>query len=83
MKQQDIAIIIVVAAIAGVGSYFLVGNFISPSTDLRKVRTVSPISTDFRIPTDRKNFNQDAINPTVRVNVDENDNSDPFKNRTQ
>lgn len=77
MKQQDIAVIIIIVFIAGIGSYFVSSKFITPSTDKESVEVVQPIVSEFT-PPDSTVFNTEAINPTVRIKIGPNDNQTPF-----
>jgi hypothetical protein len=67
MKKSDIAMIILIASISVLISYFVakavIGDVQNQSV---KVKTTDPISTDVTKP-DITVFNSDAINPTVEV----------------
>lgn len=77
MKQKDIALIIVVAFVAGVLS-LLVSKFVisSGSRDL-EAQVVQPITTDFQKP-DERVFNDKAINPTQLIQIGNSSNPQPF-----
>lgn len=77
MKQQDIAIVIIVVFIAGVLSFILSSQFIVGNTDKLTAETVAPITSEFQVP-DNKVFNPEAINPTVKIEIKPGDNNQPF-----
>lgn len=69
MKKNDWAAIILIIAIVGLASYFIVGAVMpSPSDTPQTVPTAMEISGTVAEPND-KVFNSDAINPTVRVTI--------------
>lgn len=82
MKQQDIAILILIFGIAGVASFFVVGKFIAPSNVKLEAETVKPITAEFQIP-DNKYFNDQSYNPTVRIDIAPVTNPTPFTNETR
>lgn len=67
MKKTDIAMIILIASISILVSYFvakaIVGDVQNESV---KVKTTDPITTEVVEP-DKSVFNKDAVNPTVEV----------------
>lgn len=69
MKKSDIAVIILIASLS-VGAAYFVANLVigSPSSESEKVRTTTAISGDVAQP-DPTVFNDDAINPTVEVEI--------------
>jgi len=81
MKQQDVAILLVVVFVAGVLTFFVSSKFITPSNSKLTAETVTPITTEFILP-DAKNFNDQSINPTVRIEIAPNANPQPFVNET-
>jgi hypothetical protein len=78
MKQKDIALIIVIAAISGVLS-FIVSQYIfgSPQNSQQSVAVVDVITTDFTTP-DTKFFNNNSINPAKLIEIGSSNNSNPF-----
>jgi len=69
MKQKDIALIIVIAVVSGVVSFFLSNKiFVTPSNRQQQVEKVDPISAEFQAPS-QKYFNQQSINPSQTVQV--------------
>ncbi|MGH7142476.1 MAG: hypothetical protein ACREF5_03385 [Candidatus Saccharimonadales bacterium] len=78
MKQKDVALIILIAGISGVIS-FVVSNFIfaSPANSQQKVAVVDPISTEFTTP-NTQFFNNQSIDPTQLIEVQNSNNSNPF-----
>lgn len=69
MKNTDIALIVVVATLSVVISYF-VGNMIlgNPSDRVEKISYIEPIDGDIAMPNEEI-FNPKAVNPTVEVYV--------------
>jgi hypothetical protein len=78
MKQKDIALIIIIAALSGglalVASQFL---FATPQNQQQTVAQVDPITTDFTSP-DPKFFNAQSINPAKLIEVGNGNNTNPF-----
>lgn len=78
MKQKDIALILVIAVVSGVISFFVSGKiFVTPANRSQKVEVVDKISTDFQQPSE-KYFNDQSVNPSQTVEVGENNNPTPF-----
>lgn len=78
MKQKDIALVIVIAAISGVISFVLSGMLFVPSANRQqKVEVVDKITTDFPLPSS-KYFNSSAIDPTQTIQIGNNNNPNPF-----
>ena len=77
MKQKDIALIVSIAAVSAVISFFVSKNiFVAPSNHTQEVQVVDPITDAFPMP-DEKYFNTSSINPTQgSQGTDSNDN--PF-----
>ena len=72
MKKTDIAIIIFIIGISAGIAYFVADKVFGGMTqDGVKVKTVDPITSTIA-PVDKKIFNDNAINPSVEVNVTEN-----------
>jgi hypothetical protein len=78
MKQNEIALLILIVAVSVLGAYFI-GNAIvgSPGGDGTQVESVDPISAEVVEP-DSRIFNRDAINPTVPVKIGDPANQSPF-----
>lgn len=69
MKKTDIAMIILIASIAVLISYFIARSIIGDvSKQSAEVKTAELISGDVT-PPDPKTFNSNAINPTVEVTI--------------
>ncbi len=78
MKQKDFAVIIIVAAIAGIFSLFLSQKLFTGDKNRKlTVEKVSPISSEFK-EADPKVFNKDAVNPTQLIKIGEDANANPF-----
>lgn len=82
MKQQDIAVVIIIVFVAGMASFFLANKFFSPSTARRSAETVTAIDPTFTVP-DKKYFSADSINPTLRIEIAPGDNKNPFQDQEQ
>ncbi len=67
MKSSDIALVVLLAAVSVVVSYWL-GNMIlgDPSEDIYKITYVENISSEVSTP-DLETFNPSSLNPTVEV----------------
>ena len=78
MKQKDIALIILIAAVAGVIS-FVASHAIFASSSNRKqqAEVVDAITTDFVRPS-TKYFNSNSIDPTQLIQIGGNNNANPF-----
>lgn len=78
MKQKDIALIVIVAVVAGVFSIVITSTvFVGKKGKELKAETVSSISSEFKQP-DKNVFNQDALNPTQLIQIGENNNPKPL-----
>lgn len=82
MKQQDIAVVIIIVFIASVATFFLANKFVSPSTARRTAETVTAIDPTFAVP-DTKYFSTNSINPTLRIEIAPGDNKNPFQDQEQ
>lgn len=83
MKQQDIALVIMIVAIAGVLSFFVSNHlFASPKNRQQQVEVVQPITADFSKP-DERYFNNQAFDPTQTITIGQNANPDPFSSQQQ
>lgn len=79
MKQKDIALIIIIAAISGLASFFVSRLiFVSANNRQQKVEVVDTITADFPIPSS-KYFNNNSIDPAQVIQVGNSNNSNPFK----
>lgn len=78
MKQKDIALIIVIAFISGIISFFVSGRlFSNPNNRKADVEVVEPISAEFT-PIDQRYFNKNSINPTQLIQIGNQNNQQPF-----
>lgn len=78
MKQQDIAIILIIVFVSGVLSFVVSNQFISPPKRDQKAAKVEPITAEFTEPGNTY-FNDKAINPTQLIQIDNNQNENPIK----
>ncbi|MDX1766270.1 MAG: hypothetical protein R3313_04950 [Candidatus Saccharimonadales bacterium] len=78
IKQNDVALIILISSIALAASWFIAGSLINtPENRSQEVEKVRPISSDFTIAPESV-FNENAINPTEAIKISENDKDKPF-----
>ncbi len=83
MKQKDIALIIVIAFISAIASFFISNKiFVTPSNRQQQVDDVLVVNADFSKP-DSKYFNDKSINPAQLVQIGENNNTNPFNGTSQ
>jgi hypothetical protein len=79
MKQKDIALFIIIAAVSGIISFFAArAIFVSPQHRKLEAEIVTPISTDFTHPSN-KYFNANSINPTQQIQIGNSENTAPFQ----
>ena len=78
MKKSDWAAIILIVALVGIASYFVVGAIMpSPSENPQSVPIATGITSDIVEPS-KEIFNADAINPTVRITIGNQSDERPF-----
>jgi hypothetical protein len=78
MKQKDFALIIVIAFISAIASFFVSNQiFVTPANRQQEVQVVDKISPDFQTPA-KKYFNTNSIDPTQNSQVGTGNNQDPF-----
>lgn len=78
MQQKDIVLIIVIAFISGIASFFLSGLLITNSDNRsEEVEVVEAISSTLNEP-DPRYFNAESINPTQLIQIGDQDNSQPL-----
>jgi len=83
MKQKDIALIIVIAAVSAVVSFFVSGKvFVTPSNRQQQVEVVDPINASFQTP-DKKYFNSSSIDPTQSSTIGNGTNQASFNGSSQ
>ena len=79
MKQKDLALIIVVIFLSAVISLLLSNMFInSPKNRQAQVEVVDPIVAEFDGSPGTKYFNEQSINPTKLIQIQDNQNPSPF-----
>lgn len=83
MKKNDLALLVLIVAIAVVVSYFVGKSVIGdPNTKAIQVETAQPISDSFPQP-DQRVFNDKAIDPAVNITIGgKNSNTNPFSNNS-
>jgi hypothetical protein len=80
VKKSDWALVILIVAIAGIASYFTANALLpAPNKNPQTVPTAEKITSEVTEPSD-KIFNEDAINPTVRITIggDQKSQTPPF-----
>lgn len=78
MKEKDIILIIVIAFVSGVASFFLSNALITnDSNRSTKVEVVEPISSELA-PLDARYFNAQSQNPTQLIEIQDNNNQQPL-----
>lgn len=78
MKQNDLAMVIIVTVVSGAAAYFLSNLLItSPKNRKEKVEVVQPISAIFP-EADKKYFNEQSYNPTQLITIGNDNNNTPF-----
>ena len=77
MKQQDVALILVIAFVSGIASFFLSGLLFSGGGKEQTVSKVDNITTEFTLPNE-KYINRDSINPAPAITIGDSNNNNPF-----
>jgi len=78
VKQKDLALIIVIAVVSGVVSFFVSNKiFVTPANRQQQVDVVDKINPSFQTPS-TKYFNSSSIDPTQESQIGNNDNQNPF-----
>ncbi len=78
MKQKDIALVAVIGFISLVASLLLSNLLFNTAGDKQlQSAVVAPITTEFVDP-DKKYFNEQSTNPTQTIQINENNNNQPF-----
>lgn len=71
MKKTDIAMIILISTVCVLVAFFVTRSLMGNSTsDTIKVKTIEKIDADIT-PPDTAIFNKDAINPAVKVQIND------------
>lgn len=83
MKQKDVALIVLIAALAAFVSFFL-SRMLFQSGDKReqKAEIVDVITTDFTTPSGEY-FNSKSINPTQLIKIGDSNNENPFNGKDE
>lgn len=72
MKKTDIAMIILIATVCMLGAFFVTRSVLGePGSETVNVKTVERIDASIAAP-DPSIFNEDAINPAVQVELNNN-----------
>lgn len=79
MKKNDIALLVLVVSLTLVASYFILKAIIGdPSQNTQSVERVEPISAELPEPS-KAIFNDQAIDPTVVIQIGNPSNQQPFQ----
>lgn len=69
MKRTDIAMIVLIASMSMLVSYFAAKSFFGDSkNEAVTIKTIAPISPEVEEP-DKRIFHKDAVNPTIEVHI--------------
>ena len=78
MKKTDWALVVLIVAVVGIAGYFVVNAIVPPpNKTLEKVETATRILPEIT-PPNKSIFNEDAINPTVKVRIGDQGDQQPF-----
>ena len=78
MKQKDLAMVILIAALAGGLSFLITRSFIvKPESKRQTAEVVESITAEFKLP-DKKYYNDQAINPTKLIEIGSGNTQNPF-----
>lgn len=78
MKQKDFALILIVAFISAIVSFFVSNKvFVTPANRQQEVPVVESVSPSFQTP-DTKYFNSNSIDPTQNIQIGNDNNQNPF-----
>jgi len=81
MNNKDLAMIIMVIFISGLLSFFVSHLiFAKPQDKIQKAEIVEKIDTNFNQP-NNKYFNSNSINPTYQIQINNNNNNQPFSEK--
>jgi len=77
MKRSDLAMIVLIAAASAGIAYFIASSVLGNMTEQAvKVKTIDSITSTVETP-DKKIFNENAINPSVEVNINNTEEDKP------
>ena len=83
MKQKDVALVIVIAAISAIISFVVSGALFSSTPSRQQTAQVVPvISSTFTLPSN-KYFNNQSIDPTQIIQIGPSNNSNAFNESSQ
>lgn len=78
MKQKDVALIAIIAIVAGIVSFFISGMiFVTSENRQQKVEVAPVVTTQFSTPNSNY-FNSSSINPTQTIQIGNSSNPAPF-----
>ncbi|MGV9002047.1 MAG: hypothetical protein ACOH18_03805 [Candidatus Saccharimonadaceae bacterium] len=71
MKKTDIAMVILISTVCVLVAFFVTRSFMGdPGSETVKVKTIEKIDAEIT-PPDTAIFNKDAINPAVKVQIND------------
>jgi hypothetical protein len=83
MKQKDIALIIIIAFVSAIISFFVSNKiFVTPANRQQQVQVVDKVVPSFQTP-NQKYFNSSSIDPTQTPSIGTNNNQNPFSGSGQ
>jgi hypothetical protein len=77
MKQKDMALILIVAFVSAVASFFISNALFTSKNSQQQVQVVPSISASFQTP-DSRYFNSSSIDPTQLIQIGNTTNTNPF-----
>lgn len=78
MRRNDIAVIVLIVSVSLLVSYFTLSAIVGqPGAQRQSVEVVEPISAELMEPS-KKVFNDEAIDPTVVIEIGKPANQQPF-----
>lgn len=80
MKQKDFLLIGLIVFFGAIFAIGLSKLFITGEKTIQTVEVVQPISAEFPA-VDKKYFNADAFNPTLTIEIQDNENTAPFNDK--
>lgn len=78
MKKSEIALIILIVSIVAFATYLIINTFVSKATAQSVEVEVVEVITSEVVEPDPAIFNEDAINPTVKVKIGDQSGQQPF-----
>lgn len=77
MKSQDVALLVIVGFVAGLIAFGVSNVFFNAEKQQLKAEVATEIKASFA-EIDAQYINENSLNPTVNINIRENENENPF-----